>query len=164
MKKPDVNITIDTTLNNIEVNARWLKSIIWNILEYIPFSKPVEVGIRITDNLNIRKLNQQYRGIDVTTDVLSFNMLEPTQIDTEIQFISAPDKVNHIGEVIISYEKVVEQARNYNNTIKKELAILLIHGFLHLFGYDHESDKDYQIMHKKEEFILWGIKGRINLE
>ena len=164
MKKPEVNITIDTTLKNIEINTRWLKSLLWNILEYIPLTKPVEVGIRITDNPNIRDLNQQYRGIDEPTDVLSFNLFEHTQTDTEIQFVSAPDKVDHIGEVIISYEKAVEQAGIYNNTVKKELAILLIHGILHLFGYDHESDVNYQNMHEKEELILRGVKVRINLE
>ncbi|HJX03870.1 MAG TPA: rRNA maturation RNase YbeY [Dehalococcoidia bacterium] len=164
MKNADVNITIDKTLNNIEVNARWLKSLLSNILEYIPAPKPIEMGIRLTDNANIRELNQQYRSIDEPTDVLSFNMLEHAHTDTEIQFISAPDNLDHIGEVIISYEKAIEQAGIYNNTIKKELAILLIHGILHLFGYDHESDKDYKNMHEKEEFILRGIEDRINLE
>ena len=96
-------------------------------------------------------MNREYRGIDATTDVISFALSE-NKDDTE--FINPPDKISRLGEVIISYPQAAAQARENKQTIKAELAWLVVHGLLHLLGYDHQDDKSEAVMRKRENTIL----------
>ncbi len=93
-------------------------------------------------------MNNKYRGIDKPTDVLSFSLQEGALKYPEVE----SDKL--LGDIIISVETAQRQADNLNHSIEKELTILLIHGLLHLTGYDHEEDKDYKIMREKESEML----------
>jgi len=101
-----------------------------------------------TDDKFIRTLNNKYRGIDKPTDVLSFSLQEGAIKSPEVEC----DKL--LGDIIISVETAQRQADNLNHSMEKELTVLLIHGLLHLTGYDHEKDKDYKIMREKESEIL----------
>ena len=101
-----------------------------------------------TDDKFIRTLNNKYRGIDKPTDVLSFSLQEGAIKSPEVE----SDKL--LGDIIISVETAQKQADNLNHSMEKELTVLLIHGLLHLTGYDHEKDKDYKIMWEKESEIL----------
>ena len=86
--------------------------------------------------------------MDKPTDVLSFSLQEGAVKSPEIE----SDKP--LGDIIISAETAQRQADTLNHSIEKELTVLLIHGLLHLIGYDHEEDKDYKIMREKESKIL----------
>ncbi|MBA7586242.1 Endoribonuclease YbeY [subsurface metagenome] len=93
-------------------------------------------------------MNNKYRGIDKPTDVLSFSLQEGTLKYPEVE----SDKL--LGDIIISVETAQRQANNLNHSIEKELTVLLIHGLLHLTGYDHDKGKDYKIMRGKESEML----------
>lgn len=97
----------------------------------------LEVSILITNNQEIKALNAEYRQQDVATDVLSFAM------DTE-----------YLGDIVISMDKVLEQAEKYGHSVERELAFLTVHGLLHLLGYDHQVASDQLRMRQREEEIL----------
>lgn len=96
-----------------------------------------EVSILITDNAEIQSLNAEYREIDAPTDVLSFPMDEEC-----------------LGDIVISMEKLLEQAQEYGHSPERELAFLTVHGMLHLLGYDHIDEEDQVQMRAREEEIL----------
>ena len=104
-----------------------------------------EINIELTDNLNIRELNKEYRGIDKATDVLSFPMME-----------SNPESgAMMLGDILISVEKAREQCEEIGHSLERELAFLTVHAVLHLLGYDHElSDEHDLIMRKKQREIM----------
>lgn len=104
-----------------------------------------EVSITLVTDKTIRELNQQYRGIDSATDVLAFAMQEG-----DFKEIT-PDL---LGDVIISVETAQRQAEEAGHSLQQELGILLIHGLLHLAGYDHMTDEDAELMQEKEK-ELW---------
>jgi len=98
-----------------------------------------ELTVVITDDVQISELNRIYRGVDSPTDVLAFSAAEEDK-----GFIAFPKVVAYLGDVIVSYPRAVEQAAAYGHPIEEELLLLVVHGVLHLLGYDHEraSDKD----------------------
>ncbi|NLJ84737.1 MAG: rRNA maturation RNase YbeY [Halanaerobiaceae bacterium] len=100
-----------------------------------------EISIALVDNEQIRDLNKMYRGIDEPTDVLSFPM------DDEIW-----------GDIIISTDKVISQAEEYGHSLERELGFLVVHGILHLLGYDHQTPEEEAVMRQKEEKILTELK------
>ena len=108
-----------------------------------------ELSILFVSDKKIQKLNKEYRGIDRPTDVLSFSMEE-----------GEGGGVNPwlLGDVIISLETAVRQAEEKGHSLEKEVLILLVHGILHLLGYDHENSPEYaEVMEKKENDILKDI-------
>lgn len=112
----------------------------------------VEFNIIIVDNETIHKLNNEYRGIDRPTDVLTFALEDNSDIEL-------PD-VRLLGDIYISLDKTKEQSKEYGHSFLRELAFLSIHGFLHLLGYDHMEKAEEEKMFKKQELILdgYGIK------
>ena len=110
------------------------------------------VSITLTNPQNIKSINKQYRNIDKETDVLSFPMFEKEEIK---QLLLKDYKIEDVlGDIIISIQKVEEQAKLYGHTFERELAYMLVHGFYHLMGYDHIEEKDKEQMRPKEEKIL----------
>ena len=107
-----------------------------------------EVSVTLTNNAYIHKLNKQYRQIDRPTDVLSFALNEGQDVDYD-----GPD-ANLLGDIIISLEKVDEQAAEYGHSKERELAYLTIHGMLHILGYDHMEPDDKAEMRHEDDFIL----------
>lgn len=161
MRRLHISVTIDNNLKNIGIKRGWLKTLTSNVFKYIKIQHPVEMGVRLTDNSCIRELNRRYRGRNTATDVLSFNMVDPAG---EGEFIDAPDRIKHIGEIVISWDKSAEQAKLFGIGIKKEIAILTIHGILHLLGYDHENENDHIIMHTEETHILENVELEMDLD
>lgn len=106
----------------------------------------IEFNIIIVDNEKIHKINKEYRGIDRPTDVISF------ALEDNKDFPSLDYRI--LGDIYISIDKVYEQSKEYNHSIKRELYFLIIHGFLHLLGYDHMEKEDEKIMFSKQEDIL----------
>lgn len=116
------------------------------------------ISITLTTPKVIRKLNNEYRGIDKETDVLSFPMFEKSEIDEIIKNKNKQVTKETIGDIIISVERVKEQAVEYGHSFERELSYMLVHGFYHLMGYDHIEEEDKKIMRPKEEKILNELK------
>ena len=122
------------------------------------------VNLLITDNEGIREFNRQYREIDRETDVLSFPNLDfdhPGDFsraeDHQADYFDPDSGELVLGDVIISADKVKEQAENYGHDEKREFAFLVAHSMLHLCGYDHVEDEERLVMEKKQEAILQGL-------
>lgn len=115
------------------------------------------ITITFTTPEEIRKINKKYRKIDRATDVLSFPMFEKDELDEKIKnkdFLYE----DVLGDIIISIDKVREQAEEYGHSFERELSYMLVHGFYHLMGYDHIEEEDKKIMRPKEEKILKELK------
>lgn len=97
----------------------------------------LEVGVLITDDAHIHTLNRDYRGVDAPTDVLSFGDDGPASV-----FVAHAEGPRYLGDIAISYERVLAQADEYGHSPARELAYLSAHGTLHLLGYDHERGPD----------------------
>ncbi len=98
---------------------------------------PLEIGVLITDDAHIQALNRDYRNVDAPTDVLSFGDDGP-----ERGFVSPTEGPRYLGDIAISYERILIQAADYGHSPARELAYLAAHGTLHLLGYDHERGHD----------------------
>lgn len=107
------------------------------------FDLETEVSVSFVTNQEIKNLNRDFRGIDSETDVLSF----PIEDDFDIG-------IKLLGDIIISTQKAIEQAKEFDHPIKRELAYLTAHSMLHLMGYDHMNDEDKTIMRDKEKEIM----------
>ncbi len=114
------------------------------------------VDVLITDNDTVRELNRDYLGIDEPTDVLSFPMAEEYggSVPDAPAFITPPDDILHLGEIIVAYPYAVKQAEEEHHPVDWEIAHLLVHGVLHLLGYDHLEPDDETEMRTREHAIL----------
>jgi probable rRNA maturation factor len=111
-----------------------------------------DLGIWITTNRTIRAYNRTYRFKDKPTDILSFPYYPDLKPGERIRPTS--DEEKNLGDIIISAEYVLQEAKKYGVTLDDRLRVLLVHGICHLLGYDHISDDDYRQMQAKETFIL----------
>lgn len=114
------------------------------------------ISITLTNPEEIKKINRKYRNMDRTTDVLSFPMFEKEEIKqiVEKEHKENIEKEEILGDIVISIQKVHEQAKEYGHSFERELSYMIVHGFYHLMGYDHIIGKEKQQMRKKEEYIL----------
>lgn len=108
------------------------------------------ISITLTTPENIRKYNNQFRNIDKETDVLSFPMFEKDEVSNLKDY----EYEEPIGDIVISVEKVREQAIEYGHSFERELAYMVVHGFYHLMGEDHIEEEDKIQMRAKEENVL----------
>ena len=115
-------------------------------------TKNYEVSVLICDDKFIQTINKQYRKVDRPTDVLSFALFEDEDGDEPLYF-SKYDKII-LGDILISAERAKEQSKDFCHSFFREICYLLVHGILHLLGYNHEADSDKQIMRKIEEKVL----------
>lgn len=116
------------------------------------------VDVTIVDNETIRTLNRENRGKDAVTDVLSFPMLEfyngewPEDVELERD---PGDHSLFLGDMILNYDRAVEQAKEYGHSTERECGFLTVHSMMHLLGYDHErSEEERQLQRKHEEAVL----------
>jgi probable rRNA maturation factor len=114
------------------------------------FEGSAEVSVSFVTNEEIKQLNNQYRGKDVETDVLSFPLGENGVYD-----VNEATGAYLLGDIIISVEKAVEQAATFGHTLQREMGFLTVHSMFHLLGYDHEKGGlESVIMREKEENVL----------
>lgn len=133
-----------------------------------------EVSLSFVDDEAIRQLNKEYRGLDKPTDVLSFAMTEMGDEEFEINYEGLEeeeleeadagsessdddeeeDLAEPLGDIIISVPRAIAQAEDYGHSVEREIGFLFVHGFLHLIGYDHETEEDERVMFAKQEQIL----------
>ena len=143
-----IQVLVNNLQKAIEVKKEWIDLACY-IVEMILKEHGLlnsEVSLVFVDDDYIRKLNRDYRGIDKPTDVLSFAMDEGEEM---------PEcYVKILGDVIISLPTAKRQAEAYGHTCERELIFLVIHGTLHLLGYDHSDDKEREVMSKQEKEFL----------
>ena len=145
----EINILIDKEFK-LKVKSAWLRKIVRPILNAENIGVKSEVGLVITGDEKIQELNKKYLDEDRPTDVMAFQ----TDEDKQIGFVNAPDDKSHLGEVIISYPQAVRQAEEHNHPVEREMVILMIHGILHLLGYDHDIPERTQKMRNRESDVL----------
>jgi len=112
-------------------------------------SEEAEVSLMLVDDQRIHALNQEYRGVDRPTDVLSFALQEDMEEEPDAVF---EDEM--LGDIVISAQRAREQAEEYGHSFEREIVYLAVHGTLHLLGYDHEEEQDKQEMRSKEEEVM----------
>ena len=137
------------------------REVITFTLEHEDFPYEPEVNLTLTDNDGIHEINKMYREIDRPTDVLSFPMLsygtagDFSRLEEDYDDNFNPDTGEiMLGDIVISVDKVKEQAESYGHSEKREYAFLIVHSMLHLFGYDHMTPEEAAVMEEKQKNIL----------
>ncbi len=145
-----MTVVITNEQDKIEIPADWEEKInkvaaICLKEEQIP--EEAEVDLLFVDNETIREMNREYRDKDSATDVLSFPMYEADEeIDDEGEIL--------FGDIVISLERAQEQCEEYGHSLEREVMYLLVHGLLHLAGYDHMEEEEKKEMRAQEEKLL----------
>lgn len=135
------NYEIDNYINNIEKAIK-------TVLKVENEDDNCEVSLTFVDNEEIKSLNKTFRKIDSVTDVLSF------PLDDEI----IEDTNRMLGDIVISYDKCLEQAKEFGHSFERELIYLIVHSMLHLLGYDHMDEDEKLEMRTKEKVIMKELK------
>lgn len=150
-----------------------LHEVIEAAAKYLKLPEGIELDLSIVSNEEIQVLNRDYRGLDKPTDVLSFALTEVTsEFDVDFAHLDLTEEAEetedleetefedeeaipqHLGDIIISYPRAQEQAQDYGHSLDRELAFLAVHGFLHLNGYDHQTEEEAQEMFRIQEEVL----------
>ena len=135
-----------------------IRQMVMATLDYENCPYEAEVSVTVVDDIEIKEINKTYRNIDKATDVLSFPMYE---YEMNGDFENLDDSAFNpesgellLGDIVISAEKVVAQAKEYGHSEEREFAFLLVHSMLHLLGYDHMEEEERLIMESKQKEIL----------
>ena len=129
---------------NYKEDYSYLNDVINHTFEILNI-KNANMSLILIDDNKMKELNKEYRGVDRTTDVLSFALEDNNKI---------AEPIRELGEVYVSIPKMIEQAKEYNHSEKRELSFLVCHGLLHLLGYDHTKSK-------KEEDKQFGLQDQV---
>lgn len=137
-----------------------IKEVINESIDYVNCPYEAEITVTLTNNDGIHQINNEYRKMDKPTDVLSFPMVEYESpgdfscLENDFSCFNPDTGELMLGDIIISLDKVLSQAEEYNHSTKRELAFLVAHSMLHLSGYDHIDDDERTDMEQKQEEIL----------
>jgi probable rRNA maturation factor len=149
----EINVLIEEGLES-DLDSDWLQKVVENVLTAESMPPNVEISLLMTGQERIRQLNLEYRGLDRTTDVLSFSMAEVKGEEEPQPFIGPPDGCLHLGEVIVSYPQAEIQAQEQRHSIGQEMAVLITHGVLHILGYDHVTSEEESAMFRRQSEIV----------
>lgn len=158
-----INIEFEVE-NNFDFDAeQTIKDVIDEAMSYVECPYEAMVEVTITDDDSIHEINKEFRDIDRATDVLSFPMVEyeaPAdfgildQEEAVAEYFDPESGELILGDIVISVDKVREQAANYGHSERRELAFLVAHSMLHLFGFDHMVEDEAKVMEAKQNEIL----------
>ena len=157
MSDLQVSIQIDTSFSGL-VDEDRARHVVAKALAAAGIDAAVDIGLVITGDQMVRDLNRDYRGIDATTDVLSFALSEK-RAGEDGDFVVPPDDTLHLGEIVISYPQAERQAGEQQHPVEREMALLIAHGTLHLLGYDHVEPQDEERMRAAEARVLAEIES-----
>lgn len=131
----------------IDEQRDWIERSLDTVLQQEKLLQDGEVSISLVSSDAMHELNKEYRGVDATTDVLSF---------PQVSSIEEAQKQSYLflGDVVINLDKVARQAIEYGHSEARELSYLTVHSLYHLLGYDHETDEDKALMRAKEKHIM----------
>ena len=169
----EIDVSIDEPFQG-GLSEEWLRMVMAAGLgEALPEGGPAQVGLVITGDETVQDLNRRFRGLDEVTDVLSFSAEhsghwggEDEEHGVRMQgpvdaampdFILPLEEPSPLGEVIISLPQTQRQAAERNVSLESELALLIVHGVLHLVGYDHMEPEDQERMQSKERAALASV-------
>lgn len=152
-----VNVIIEYDANPIEeINLEEIvKKCAEKAFELENVGFDTEISVTLTDNEGIRRINAEYRNIDSETDVLSFPQFDfetPSQFDEDELFLD--ESAVMLGDIVLSKDKIFEQAEEYGHGVLRETAYLTVHSLMHLLGYDHMTDDEKSVMRSHEEAVL----------
>lgn len=111
-----------------------------------------ELTVVVTDDAAVHRLNRDFLGVDAPTDVLSFGSQ-----DEGSGFVSAPGAGSYLGDVILSYPRAVAQAEEAGHATEREITLLIVHGILHLLGFDHDTEEEQALMWARQDALLDGL-------
>ncbi|QGZ97745.1 rRNA maturation RNase YbeY [Mycoplasma sp. NEAQ87857] len=134
MEKQNLGLNIISHIKRAVIYKEEMEQILKNFVEYFGIKKPVLVDVTIIGPKLMKRLNAEYRKKDYVTDILSFDFRDDELYDA-LPFL-------HLGELIICWEKVERQAKQFNHSVRREFCYLFTHGLVHLKGYDHEVEEE----------------------
>ncbi|MDG2977211.1 rRNA maturation RNase YbeY [Latilactobacillus curvatus] len=150
----DIQI-IDETKAVAEANVKLVTDILEYAGQQLDLPEDTEMSVTFVTNERIRQINKEYRDTDRATDVISFAIEEyPEEEGLPANFEELFDIPKNIGDLFVSLEKAAEQAETYGHSFERELGYTMVHGFLHLNGYDHIHSEDEAQMIPLQEKIL----------
>ena len=147
----------DETESVEEEHLALIEKLILSTAKELELGENFEVSITIVDNARIHEINRQYRSIDRPTDVISFAIEDNDDEDFNVFFDADEERITVprlLGDIFISIDKVKEQAKEFGHSYEREIGFLVVHGFLHLNGYDHQTEKEEKEMFALQEKIL----------
>ncbi len=157
----NISITDEQNIVLTEEYTTIIENVINEAVDFVGCEYECEVDVTLVDNNAIHEINLAERGIDSPTDVLSFPMLdfetpgELNLVEESPEDYFDPDTGELLlGDIVISVERATEQAKEYGHSLKREIAFLVAHSMLHLFGYDHMDDEERRTMEEMQEEIL----------
>ena len=156
----EISVFIEEGLEGCPEPA-WLEDLARKVLGALAADATVELSLAIVGQETIHRLNLSYLGVDEPTDVLAFSMLPEQATGGLAPFVGPPDGVRHLGDVVISCPQAAIQAEEHRHSREKEMAILIIHGVLHLLGYDHDIPEREYLMRAREIEILSAFEGKL---
>ena len=157
-----INITFDTFTLRAPFISHIIQQAVEASLAHQQVVIPCEINIMITNDKGIRAINKAYREIDSATDVLSFPMfqLTPGTPPAGDEYLDPETQMCPLGDMAISLERAIAQAKEYGHSVKREVGYLTIHSMLHLLGYDHLDEGPQKAqMREQEERITSSLKG-----
>ena len=156
-----------------EISSLWLEEVAMAGLAAAGIVAEAEVSLLITGDETVRTLNAEYRGLDETTDVLSFSAEHPghwegefdgpAQLEDECEFVLPPGMPRPLGEIIVAWPQAQRQAEEHGVSPMQELAHLVVHGALHLVGYDHMEPEEAALMQAREQEALNALTLTLSL-
>ena len=146
----------DDTKNVPEEKIKLIEDIFNFAGSYLKLPENTEMSVTLMDNEHIHEINKKYRGVDKPTDVISFAIEEddPDEVPIILPEDEEFDIPKNIGDIMVSMDKVKEQAEYLGHSEDRELGFLVVHGFLHLNGYDHMKEEDEKEMFGLQREIL----------
>ena len=158
----DLEIYDKTKKGVSEKDQKLIRDVLNFAGSFIHLADNTEMSVTLVNNDEIHKINQQYRGVDRATDVISFAIEDEADDDFPIVMDEALKESipENIGDIFVSVDKVAEQADYLEHSFERELGFLCVHGFLHLNGYDHMKKADADVMFPLQKEILnaYGLK------
>jgi probable rRNA maturation factor len=142
-----ISVQVEGQFEN-KVDANALHRLAIGVLKAEGRLGPLEMGVVVTTDDEVHTLNKAYLGHDYETDVLSFGM------ESEEEFVTPAERAEYLGDIVISYQRAAEQGPEYGHTAEQEVATLLIHGILHLLGYDDQDDESRERMHARQDSLM----------
>lgn len=142
----------DETNQVTEAQQQDVIQLIDHAATFLGLAGEIELSLTFVTNARIHEINRDYRHIDRPTDVISFALEEMGE--DEVAIVPEDDEPRVLGDIIVSIEKTKEQAESYGHSFDRELGFLVIHGLLHLLGYDHMNEEDEKKMFGLQEEIL----------
>lgn len=146
-----MELDFDSQVNGYEEYEGIYLSLLEKTFQHLHLTCEAILSVTLVDNEFIHKLNKEYRGVDRPTDVISFAFLDGEEEKEEKLHGSSPVC---LGDIYISIDKAIEQAKEYGHPLQRELSFLFVHGLLHLLGYDHMNEDDEKVMFRLQDEIL----------